>query len=82
VTDDEEREPKVALMQADLDLRKKQIAWETPRNIAILAGAVAAITAAVAGWTGYRIGQNEPRSAPQIVLTPGTTIQVMPGPGK
>jgi hypothetical protein len=58
-------------------------ARETPRNIAIPAGAVAAITAPVAGWTGYRIGQNtQPVQPPQIIFQPGS-IQVLPAaPGR
>jgi hypothetical protein len=83
LTDDEERELKAALMQADLDLRKKQIAWETPRNIAILVGAVAAITGAIAGWTGYRIGQNTPPPAPpQIIFQPGSIVVQPTAPAK
>jgi hypothetical protein len=39
--------------------------WETPRNIAILAGAVAVIVGAVAFWIGYGIGQNPP--APIVI---------------
>jgi hypothetical protein len=50
---------------ADLDLRRKQGFWETPRNIAVLIGA----TAAIAGVLGYKIGR-EPPAAPQpIVIT-------------
>jgi hypothetical protein len=70
-------------MQADLDLRKKQIAWETPRNIAILVGAVAAITGAIAGWTGYRIGQNTPPPVPpQIIFQPGSIVVQPTAPAK
>jgi hypothetical protein len=48
------------LMQRDLDLRKKQLVWETPRNIAIMLGAWAALMAAVFGVLGYRIGSTPP----------------------
>jgi hypothetical protein len=65
-------------MQAGLKLRQKQSFWETPRNITLIVAAAAGI----AGVLGFKLGQNEPRSSPQIVLTPGTTIQVIPGPGK
>jgi hypothetical protein len=59
MTDDELR---MRLMQADLDLRKKQIVWETPRNIAIVIGAWAAIMAAVFGVLGYKIGSAPPQT--------------------
>lgn len=74
LSEDDERELRMELMQADLDLRRKQLAWETPRNLAIVVGAVVAISAAVGGWTGYQIGRTP--SGAQIVLPPGTTIQV------
>lgn len=64
-------------MQADLALKTRQAAWETPRNIAIMVGTVAAISAAIAGWTGYQIGRSPP-APQQIVLPPGTIIQVPP----
>jgi hypothetical protein len=76
-TTDEERELRMALMRADIDLKRKQVIWETPRNIAIMVGAVAAISAAIAGWTGYQIGRSPP-APPQLVLPPGTIIQVPP----
>jgi hypothetical protein len=48
---------KKELLMADIELRRKQIAWETPRNIALLAGALAALFAAIFGVLGYKIGQ-------------------------
>lgn len=42
---------------ADLNLRRKQGFWETPRNLAIVLGAMAAIFAAIFGVLGYKIGQ-------------------------
>lgn len=81
MTDEEREELKDKLMQADLNLRQKQTAWETPKNIAILAGAVAALAAAIGGWTGYRIGQTAGTPAvQQLILPPGTTIQTPPAP--
>ena len=53
ISDDEEREPKVAVMRADLGLKTKQGFWETPRTIGILMGVVAAI----AGTLGFRFGR-------------------------
>jgi hypothetical protein len=62
MTDEEERELRRELMQADIDLKRKQGAWETPRNIAILAGTIAAFAAAVAGVLGYKIGSQPPQT--------------------
>ncbi len=64
-------------MQADLRLKQAQGAWETPRNIAILAGTVAAVVGVLAGVAGWKIGQ-VPAAPPaqQIVLPPGTVIQI------
>ena len=80
LTEDEERAEhllRMRVMQADLALKTKQVAWETPRNLAIIVGAVAAISAAIAGWTGYQIGRT-PAAPTQIVFPPGTIIQVPP----
>jgi hypothetical protein len=69
MTEDEEKQFKQELLMADLNLRRKQDLWETPRNIAILAGAVAAIAATVGGLAGYKIGTTP---------TPNITINVPP----
>ena len=60
---------KLELLKMDIELRRKQVAWETPRNIAILAGAVAAIAATVGGLAGYKIGQT-PSPPPVIINLP------------
>jgi hypothetical protein len=74
MTEDEERELRIAIMQADLLLKSKQGFWETPRNIALIVAAVAAI----AGVLGFKLGQHEPPPAPpQIIFQPGS-IQVLP----
>jgi hypothetical protein len=65
MTDDEEKQLRQELLMADLNLRRKQDMWETPRNIAILAGTIAAIVAALAGSVGYKIGSTPP---PPIVI--------------
>jgi hypothetical protein len=76
VTDDEERELRIALMQADLLLKSKQGFWETPRNIALIVAAAAGI----AGVLGFKLGQREPLpQPPQIIFQPGS-IQVLPAP--
>ncbi len=56
---------------ADLDLRRKQDIWETPRNIAILLGA----TAAIAGAVGFKIGQTTPPAQPIIINVPPPAAQ-------
>jgi hypothetical protein len=65
MTDDEEKQLTQDLLMADLNLRRKQGFWETPRNIAILVGTVAAIVAAAAGLAGYKIGSTPP---PSIII--------------
>lgn len=77
MTDEEERELRIAIMQADLQLKTKQGMWETPRNIAILAGSIAAIAAAAGGWLGYTSGRQASVPPTQIIqLPPGTIITV------
>jgi hypothetical protein len=51
-------ELKVALMKADLLLKTRQGFWETPRNLAIIVGAVAAI----AGLIGFKLGSQPPQA--------------------
>jgi hypothetical protein len=72
LSDDEERDLKEALMRADLLLKDKQAFWETPRNIALLVAAVAAI----AGALGFKLGQNSPPT--QIVFQPGSIVLQQP----
>jgi hypothetical protein len=62
--DDEKRQLELELLAADLKLRRKQEFWETPRNIAILVGVVAAIAAAIGFWFGRRF------TPPMPPLTP------------
>ncbi len=71
--DELERQLRMALMRADLGLKQKQGFWETPRNIAILVGAVAALVATVAGMAGYRAGQTW-SSTPTIIFQPGSIV--------
>ena len=69
LTDDEERELRQELLKMDVNLRRKQVDWETPRNIAILAGALAALFGAAGGFIGYKIGQT-PAPPPIIIQLP------------
>jgi len=64
-------------MTTDLKLKALQGFWETPRNLAIVVTAFAAIVATVAGLAGYRAGQNASAGTPQIIFMPGS-IQVLP----
>ena len=76
MSDDEEREPNVAVLRADPGLKTKQGFWETPRHIGILMGVVAA----VAGALGFRFGREAmpvatpvtTQLAPGVVVAPGT----------
>ncbi len=79
ISEEAERDLKVALMQADLVLKTRQGFWETPRNLIIGAAALAA----VAGALGFKLGQSQPPVAPQTIglqLAPG--VQVVPAPAK
>ena len=55
---------------ADLNLRRKQDIWEHPRNIAILIGATAALSSAIFGFIGYKIGATPPQPPVIINLPP------------
>jgi len=50
-------------MKVDIHLKTKQAFWETPRNITILMGTVAA----VAGYLGYKI-HSDPTAPPQPII--------------
>ena len=69
MTDDEERELKQELLMADLQLRRKQLAWETPRNLLFIIGAAVAVAGLVFGVLGYKIGQT-PAAPPVIINLP------------
>jgi len=67
---------KLRQIEFDIELKKKQVVWETPRNIAI----IVATAVAVAGWAGYKLG-----SQPQVIqvqllsLLPALAVPAMPG---
>lgn len=63
-------------MQSDLDLKRKQSYWETPRALALIVGAVAALFATLGGLAGYKYGST-PTAPTQIIFQPGS-IQVLP----
>lgn len=58
---------KVALMQADLSLKRKQGFWETPRNLAIILGTGLAIVTAVGSVAGWRFGTTLGQQSAQTV---------------
>ena len=59
ITDEELRR------EIDILLKRRQAFWETPRNIAILLGVVAALVGAAAGVTGFQLGSRPPQ---QIIV--------------
>ena len=52
----------------DIELRRKQLFWETPRNLALVVGAAVALSAALAGWLDYQTGRNPPQPLPPIII--------------
>jgi hypothetical protein len=57
-----EDELRVAVMKADLYLKTRQGWWETPRNLVIIVGVVAALFSALAGLVGYKLGSQPPQA--------------------
>lgn len=53
-----EDELRVAVMKVDLLLKRRQAFWESPRNLALIIAAVAAI----AGIVGFKLGSQPPQS--------------------
>jgi hypothetical protein len=75
--DQEEQDLRIQVMQADLRLKAKQSFWETPRNLFIMAGALVAIVATLAGLAGYRAGQQAPAATVgSVSFPPGTVITI------
>jgi hypothetical protein len=67
------------ILVADLILKRKQVSWETPKNVAILCVAMATIMTALvalATYVGVRIGQATP---PQQIIV---TLPQLPPAGK
>ena len=71
----EERQLRMELMRADLDLKRKQAFWESPKGLAAIVGATALVFGTIAGLLGYQIGRAPP--APQQVI-----ILEQPAPAK
>ncbi len=79
ISEDDEKDLKVAVMQADLRLEGRQGFWETPRNIVIIFGAVAAVFGTLGGLVGFKIAQAPPPAPPQVIFQPGSIV-VTPAP--
>ena len=58
MSDVTESDLRMAVMKADLLLKTKQAFWESPRNLALIIGAVAAI----AGLVGFKLGTQPPQA--------------------
>jgi hypothetical protein len=67
-------------MQADLTLKRRQAFWETPKGFAAVIAALAVTIGAIGGIVGYQIGRTPQAVTQQVILPPGTTIQIGPAP--
>jgi hypothetical protein len=67
-------------MQADLTLKRRQAFWETPKGFAAVIAALAVTIGAIGGIVGYQIGRAPQTVTQQLVLPPGTTVQIGPAP--
>ena len=85
MTDDEEQQLRQDLLEADVELRRKQAFWETPRNVAILVGATAAIAAAIGFWLGQQSAPLPPIVRPVTFggfdMTPAVFIDAVESAG-
>jgi hypothetical protein len=61
------------------DIKQKQPFWETPRNLMIVTGAIAAGVAALAASVGYKLAQTQ---AALLVLPFGYTMTITAPPAK
>ena len=61
------------LLKLDLELRRKHVVWETPRNIAIVVGVAVALAGLVFGTLGYKIAQTPPQE-----INVSGAIQLLP----
>ncbi len=69
MTDDEvryEQKVKLTQMEIDIELKRRRLFWETPRNLAIVVGTAIA----VAGWAGYKLGSQPPQVIQVQLLGP------------
>ena len=68
MTEDDENELRLESMIRDVQLLRKQVVWETPRNIALVVGSAVALAALIFGLLGYKIGQTPPPQQPPIII--------------
>jgi hypothetical protein len=71
-----EHQLRMQLMSVDLDLKRKQSFWETPKALAAVVATVAVVVGVVAGWFGYAVATRPTQL--QLNFPPGTTITVPP----
>jgi len=82
LTDDERLELQKILMRADLELKRKQSVWETPKGIAAVVAATAVIIGALAGVLGFKLGQTPPPPPTPIIFQPGSIVIQQPPPAQ
>ncbi len=68
---DRESELKLELLMLNIQMRRKQVFWETPKGLLLVAATAAGLAGAVFGWLGYQAGRMpEPTPAPIIIQVP------------
>jgi hypothetical protein len=72
-----EDELRVAVMKADLYLKTRQGWWETPRNMAIIIGVVAALFGTVTGILGFKLG-SQPAQSIVVQFQQPLAVKVVP----
>jgi hypothetical protein len=66
MTDTHDNDPlKQELLRLDILLRRKQVFWETPKGVLLIAATAAALAGVVAGTLGFKLGQTPP--APIVI---------------
>ena len=72
----------VANRAIDIQMRRKQVGWETPRNIAILAGTmtvvIGAIFGTIGGFIGYEIARTPRSTKPSTQPSRISTVSEWP----
>ena len=72
-----ERTVRLKQMEVDIELKQRQLFWETPRNLAIVVGTAVA----VAGWAGYKLGSQPPQVIQVQLLSPLPALTAPAAPG-
>jgi hypothetical protein len=79
MTDDGRQELKDNIMQTQFELFKAQLRWEPWKALAAMVAAAAVFMGGVLAVSNWVHPANQP-SSQQLVLPPGTTIQIGPAP--